>query len=400
MFATMNFLDAFSTIIYIQFFSWIYLIFFHGRRFLSKDNFFWSSNIVFEQRISDKKNKFKISSQKKICLFIPARNEEKFIEKTLTSLINQKLNNLFVLIINDNSTDLTVSKAKNIFEKKKFKNYKILNGKKLPKGWSGKVWALYQGIESVKKKYDYFLFIDSDIVISKGLINSAVKYLESKNLLMLSLMAKLKCKTIWEKLLIPSFIFFFQKLYPFNLVNSNFSNLAAAAGGFILCDANLFKKENLYKKIKNKIIDDCNLAKLIKKKGSIWLGLTDLVRSQRSYERLSEIWKMVSRTAFEQLKNSILLLFFSIIGLLIIYIVPFLNLFIFNHYDNTLLYYLNFINITMIIFVIVPTIKFYNLPPHYYFSVPFSALIYTLMTVNSAYNFYFKKGNVWKGRKY
>ena len=104
-----------------------------------------------------------------------------------------------------------ISKAKNIFEKKKFKNYKILNGKKLPKGWSGKVWALYQGIESVKKKYDYFLFIDSDIVISKGLINSAVKYLESKNLLMLSLMAKLKCKTIWEKLLIPSFIFFFQK---------------------------------------------------------------------------------------------------------------------------------------------------------------------------------------------
>ena len=109
---------------------------------------------------------------------------------------------------------------------------------------------------------------------------------------------------------------------------------------------------------------------------------------------------MVSRTAFEQLKNSILLLFFSIIGLLIIYIVPFLNLFIFNHYDNTLLYYLNFINITMIILVIVPTIKFYNLPPHYYFSVPFSALIYTLMTVNSAYNFFFKKGNVWKGRKY
>ncbi len=400
MFATMNFLDTLSTVIYVQFFSWIYLIFIHGRRFFSKDVFFWSSKIIFEQKISDKESEFKINTKKSICLFIPARNEEKFIEKTLKSVINQKLKNLFVLIINDNSSDLTVRKAKRIFEKKKFNNYEILNGKKLPKGWSGKVWALYQGIESIKKKYDYFLFIDSDIVVSEGLINKAVRYLENNNLLMLSLMAKLECKTTWEKLLIPSFIFFFQKLYPFNLVNNNFSNLAAAAGGFILCDAEVFKKENLYKKIRSKIIDDCNLAKLIKKRGSIWLGLTNLVKSQRRYEKLSEIWGMVSRTAFEQLKNSILLLLLSVIGLLLIYIIPFLNLFIFNHADNSLLYYLNFINISMLILVIVPTIRFYNLAPIYYFSVPFSALIYTLITINSAYNFYFKEGNVWKGRKY
>ena len=112
--------------------------------------------------------------------------------------------------------------------------------------------------------------MDSDIILHKNIIKDSISYLEEKNLKMFSLMAKLKCKTKWEKLLIPSFIYFFQKLFPFNQVNSKNNKLSAAAGGFILCKSEIFKDINLYEIIKDKIIDDCNLAKLIKKK---WKGL-------------------------------------------------------------------------------------------------------------------------------
>ena len=131
------------------------------------------------------------------------------------------------------------------------------------------------------------------------------------------------------KLLIPSFIYFFQKLFPFNQVNSKNNKLSAAAGGFILCKSEIFKDINLYEIIKDKIIDDCNLAKLIKKNGKVWLSLTTRVESRRSYQTLSEIWKMVSRTAYEQLNNSILNLILSIFGLFMLYIFPLMSLIFF-----------------------------------------------------------------------
>ena len=219
-----------------------------------------------------------------------------------------------------------------------------------------------------------------------------------KKLSMLSLMAKLKCNTIWEYLLIPSFIYFFQKLYPFSKVNTQNENIAAAAGGFILCKSELFKNKNLYELIKNKIIDDCNLAKIVKKKGNpIWIGLTKLVESQRSYDKLKEIWKMVSRTAYEQLNYSIFFLVISILGMITIYLLPFINLIIQNDFYFKII---NLISINLMIISFIPTARFYNLGFVFYLSLPFSSFIYMLMTISSAYNYYFKSGNIWKGRKY
>ena len=114
-------------------------------------------------------------------------------------------------------------------------------------------------------------------------------------------MAKLNCSSNWEKILIPAFIYFFQKIYPFSKVNDPNNSLAAAAGGFILCKSEVFSEQNLYDQIKDKVIDDCNIAKKIKEKGNIWLGLTENIYSNRCYTNLSDIWKMVSRTAYEQL---------------------------------------------------------------------------------------------------
>ena len=190
---------------------WLYLTFYHGKRKILKNFNFWSNRIVFENLNLNFKTK---NVQDKICVLIPARNEEKTILKTLKSLKDQKINNLEIIVIDDNSTDNT-SKVINNF-KKEFKKIFLLSGKKLPLGWVGKTWALKQGVDFANhKKYDYYVFIDSDIVLTKNLLFKVNTFINSCDFEMVSLMAKLNCKTIWEKILIPPFIFFFSKNLPF-----------------------------------------------------------------------------------------------------------------------------------------------------------------------------------------
>ena len=379
----------------IPFLIWLYLIFLYANKNLQFKGLFWTGNILLENQ----KTKHPLRERKKsLCIIIPARNEEKYIGETIKSILTQDVKK-FVLIVDDNSTDDTTKEAKRTFKINKFSQFKIINALQLPNGWSGKVWALKQGVDwATKQKFSYFLFIDSDIVLKKNVVERTLDYMNDKKLIMISLMAKLKCQSLWEFLLIPSFIYFFQKLYPFSRVNNNKETLAAAAGGFILCKSSIFKKENIYEQIKSKVIDDCNLAKKIKSNNSnIWLGLTRMVESQRNYTKLEEIWKMVSRTAYEQLNHSIILLIVSIFGMITIYILPFINLLIQN---SSHLITLNFFSILLMTISFIPTARFYNLSLPFYFSLPFSSLFYMLMTINSASNYYFKDGNIWKGRKY
>ena len=379
----------------IAFCSWLYLLFFNSRKSFSYNDFFWSNKTVFER--SYKKNNIK--NHKKICVVIPARNEEKNIVKTLNSIVRQDLNNISILIIDDNSNDKTYFVASNLLKTKKIK-HQIVKGKKLPNGWSGKVWALKQAVDILKKKeIEYYLFLDSDIILKKGIITEAVEFLCQKKLLMVSLMAKLNCSSSWEKILIPAFIYFFQKIYPFSKVNDPNNSLAAAAGGFILCKSEVFSEENLYDQIKDKVIDDCNIAKKIKEKGNIWLGLTENIYSNRCYTNLSDIWRMISRTAYEQLNFSPLYLCFSIFGMCIVYLYPILVIFFFEK-EQSILFLFNSLTILFLIISFRPTVRFYNLSIFYCLSLPLSSLIYIMMTITSAFNFHFRKGNIWKGRKY
>ena len=206
---------------YISLASWLYISFIHGRSFSSDEGLFWKNEIIFEEKLNFNKPLVFTDS---ICVMIPARNEEKTILKTLNSIKNQSYENLQVLVIDDNSSDKT-RKIVNKF-KKGFKNLKLLKGKQLPPGWVGKTWALKQAVDQANKKFfNYYLFVDSDITFSKNLLKKVIHFSKSENFLMISLMAKLNCNSFWEKMLIPSFIFFFQKLYPFNYVNNKKKNL-------------------------------------------------------------------------------------------------------------------------------------------------------------------------------
>lgn len=336
-----------------------------------------------------------------MCIIIPARNEEKTISKTLNSIISQTYKNLMIIIIDDQSDDRTYEISLNTLKKCKFTNFKIIKGNEPPSDWSGKLWALNQGVIEAKKNklIEYLLFLDADITINKTLVHDLVLTLKQKNLKMISLMAKLNCRTFWEKILIPQFIYFFQKLYPFFQVNNNESKVAAAAGGCIFMDIKLFQNKNLLEKIKSKIIDDCNLAKLIKQKGKIWLGLTKKVTSIRSYKELNLIWKMVSRCAYEQLNNSLFFLFLSSLGIIILYLAWPISLVIGFFLKSKILIFLSLLILILSTIIFIPTLLFYKQSKFYLLMIPFSALLYLSMTISSALNYYFNNGNLWKGRK-
>ena len=217
---------------------------------------------------------------------------------------------------------------------------------------------------------------------------------------MVSLMAKLSSEYFWERMLIPPFIFFFQKLFPFGRVNDPKDQISAAAGGFILCKSQIFKQKNWYESIKDKVIDDCNIAKIIKNRGKIWLGLTNLVKSKRTYQSLNEIWKMVSRTAFEQLNFSIIILIVCCLGMFLIYLTPYIFLAISIFALEKELMIISLTTIFLITLVFSPVMKFYKVSKKYLICIPFFSSLYIIMTCSSAMNYYSKKGNKWKGRSY
>ena len=380
--------------------AWIYIILLHGRKFPYSDNYFWSNKIIFEKKyyFNEKEREIK----KQVCVLLPARNESKTITKTLRSIINQKSIFLEIIVIDDQSTDGTKDLALKTFKKYKFNNYKIIEGKNLPIGWSGKIWALNQGMnEAIKNiKNDYVLLLDADIVIEENLVVNLTRSAMTKKIGMISLMAKLNCISLWEKILIPPFIFFFQKLYPFNYVNNPKNKIAAAAGGCIFSEISIFKKNNLFHFIKNEIIDDCNLAKQIKKKNKIWLGLTNKVWSTRNYYSLNSICSMISRCAFSQLENSLIHLIISILGMITLYATGLAGIFTFPFHNSFYILIMSVFITSFSLLVFFPTISFYKIHPVFLFTLSFSAVLYMFMTVVSAFNFYFKDGNDWKGRKY
>ena len=378
---------------------WLYLFFFHGGFIFPFFNSFWTNRIIFE-----KFHGFTIEKKVKdqVGIVIPARNEEDTITLCLESVLDQKNVKFEIILVDDHSNDKTVKISKEIFKKHNFKNYVILKNKKLPETWNGKTWALNNGVKKAlqNNKNKYLLFLDADISIDQFLIKNLQRAIEEKKYKMISIMAKLNCSNFWEKLLIPSFIFFFQKLYPFNYVNNSKKKIAAAAGGCIFSEISIFKQMNLFECIKNKLIDDCNLAKEIKKIGSIWLGLSDKVKSNREYKNLRSIWKMVERCAYEQLGKSILILLFTILMMVIIYLSWILGLIVGIGTNNLSIIVLSIFLLIISSIILFPTIKFYKIN-YIYCSLGFiSCLFYILMTISSAKNYYFKFGSVWKDRKY
>jgi hopene-associated glycosyltransferase HpnB len=231
-------------------------------------------------------------------------------------------------------------------------------------------------------------------------LSQLVNKAENDNLDLVSLMVLLRCQSFWEKLLIPAFVFFFQKLYPFPWVNNQHKSLAAAAGGCILISNQALQEIGGIATIKNALIDDCSLAKAVKSQGKIWLGLTKNTISLRAYNDLKTIWDTIARTAFTQLNYNWLLLIGTVIGMSIVYLVAPIGLGVGILTSNWLLVSISTLTWLLMTIAYLPTIRLYNLSIIWALSLPAIAFLYTLMTIDSALKHFQGKGGAWKGRTY
>jgi hopene-associated glycosyltransferase HpnB len=335
----------------------------------------------------------------RIAVVIPARDEADVIGRCLGSLLRQDYPGAWsVIVVDDNSSDGTADMARSAAADRDARNrLTIVPGAALPHGWTGKLWALGQGIaaaEALDHGVDYFLLSDADIVYAPEMLRWLVAHTISRGTLLSSLMVKLRCESAAERLLIPPFIFFFQMLYPFSWVNRAGHAVAAAAGGCMLVRADALRDIGGIAAIRNALIDDCALARKFKAKGPIWLGLTDRVRSIRSYPRWSDIARMVSRSAYAQLGYSPMRLAGTVLGLVLTFVVPPAAALLGSGYAS--LFGLAAWATMALLFV--STLRVYGVSPWLGVALPAIGLAYLIFTLNSAIQSVRGKGGLWKGR--
>lgn len=333
-------------------------------------------------------------SAPRVAVVVPARNEADVVGLAVRSLLEQEYaGRVHIFVVDDHSSDETVNVVRGATGSKS-EQLTIASAMPLPADWKGKMWALSQGVqEAAQFAPEYFLFTDADIIHSSDSIASLVARAQKDNFDLLSLMPRLRCWSLAECALIPAFVFFFLMLYPPEWVASPMHKTAAAAGGCILVRAEALARIGGIAAIRNELIDDCALARKIKRKGRVWLGLARNTHSIRGYDGFGGIGRMISRTAFYQLRHSSGLLLATVLGMAITYVVP-----------PVLICFGGWAAVVggtawlMMSVAVWPTLRSYSRSPLWAPLLPAIALFYTGATVHSAVRYWLGHGGEWKGR--
>lgn len=322
-----------------------------------------------------------------ITVLIPARNEAEHIQETLKALQQQGRHHQ-ILVIDDQSSDNTAQLAQQA-------GAEVISGTELPTGWTGKLWALQQGLQQVRTPL--VLQLDADITLQPGMLPTLVRKLETENRTMVSIMALLPTRRFWQTLLLPAYVWFFKMLYPFALANGKNQRFAAAAGGCILLRADALRDIGEYHAIKNAVIDDCSLAAQLKQAGhSIWTGLSRSVMSRRASETLSDVTNLVARTAFTQLRYSVLILLVANALLIVVFWMPLAGLLVNNEFIRGAA----LLGLVLMLICYWPLMRFYQLNPLYGLLLPLTTTLYLGMTWLSAWRHWRGHGANWKDRHY
>jgi hopene-associated glycosyltransferase HpnB len=332
-----------------------------------------------------------------IVAVIPARNEQDSIAKSVTSLLRQDYpGNFSIILVDDNSEDATATTAEALpRETGSSVPLTVLRGEPLAERWTGKLWAVHQGIEAANKgRPDFLLLTDADIVYEPGVVRWLASHSVAHGNVLTSLMARLRCESFAERAFVPAFVYFFQMLYPFAWVNDPSRKIAAAAGGCMLVKADALAKAGGIAAIRDALIDDCSLARVMKSQGPIWLGLTRRVHSIRASEAVADIHAMVSRSAYAQLRYSPVLLLGTLAGMALTYWAPPLVALFGQGVARGLA--LGAWGLMSISFW--PILRFYGLTPLWAPALPAIATGYMAFTLSSALQHLSGRGGRWKGR--
>ena len=329
-----------------------------------------------------------------VAAVIPARNESECIARSVRSLLRQDYRGpLSIVVVDDDSDDGTGAVATDAAAGDG--RLSVIRTTGPAAGWTGKMWAVSQGIAATEASHpEYLLLTDADIEHAPDTLSWLVAQSVSGRFVLTSLMAKLHCRSLAEKCHVPAFIYFFQMLYPFAWVSRADSSTAAAAGGCMLVRADALARIGGIASIRGALIDDCSLGARLKTVGPIWLGLTDRVQSIRPYPAFADVARMVTRSAYSQLRYSLLALIGVILGMAITFVAPpMLALF-----ATGLPRYLGLLAWAAMSLSFVPTLRYYRLSPIWSVALPGIALLYMTYTLHSAYQHFRRRGGQWKGR--
>jgi hopene-associated glycosyltransferase HpnB len=352
---------------------WLYLVFAHGR--------FWLSVPELPAAVP--------REHPDVDIVVPARDEAHTIGSAIGSLLAQDYRGKFrVILVDDNSTDGTAALAGTAA------NLTLVTLASKPAEWSGKLWALSQGVAA--SRAPVLLFTDADIVHDPRHLSSLVAKLLQSDSGLVSEMVHLNCTSLAERALVPAFVYFFQMLYPFSKVNDPQSPVAAAAGGTVLIRREALQSIGGIEAIKHSLIDDVALAKLVKKSAPIFLGHSGLAASIRPYASFLDIWQMISRTAFTQLRHSGLLLALTLTALCLVWLVPAAAILLARGWW----FAVGLAAFALSALSFLPTLRRYGRSKLWAFALPPIALFYMAATLGSALNYWRGRGARWKSRAY
>jgi hopene-associated glycosyltransferase HpnB len=334
---------------------------------------------------------------------IPARDEAAHIGGCVTALLKQDYPGPFsVIVVDDSSSDATAEVAhRAALELDLDHRLLVVTARPLPEGWSGKVWAQSEGCELVKRQAqdgalqpEYFWFTDADIIHRPGVLRGLVEEAQSAGLVLNSHMVHLRCKSFAERSLVPAFVFFFAMLYPFEAVNNGNKRAAAAAGGSMLANRAALERAGGMNTVRKALIDDCAMGAMMKQQGPIRLTLGQASFSIRPYPGFIDIWRMIARTAYTQLRYSPVILLGTVLGLVVTYLAPPL-LALLAHGAAAALGALSW---ALMAICFVPIARIYRRPVTWGVALPGIACFYLAATVGSAWQHWRGRGGTWKNR--
>jgi hopene-associated glycosyltransferase HpnB len=363
---------------------WVYLMLFHGC--------FWRERPAKAPAEGPKR-------WPEVAAIVPARNEAPVVGEALRSLLRQDYpGKLRIILVDDQSIDSTADIARaTAADLGAADRVRVISGKALPEGWTGKMWAVHQGsgeLEDFSPGAKYVWLTDADITHDPDSLRGLVARAEAGNLALTSLMARLKTDTVAERALIPAYVYFFQMLYPFAWVNDPKKPMAGAAGGCMLVQCKALKAAGGIAAIRSALIDDCALGNALKKQGAIWLGLADGVRSLRGYPGWGDIWRLIARSAFTQLRHSLLLVAVCKLGMALTFVAPPLL----SIQADVGVRAFGLAAWALMALSYLPTLIYYRQPVWWAPLLPLTALFYLAATIDSARRHLVGRGGEWKGR--
>ncbi|MGW2962540.1 glycosyltransferase [Streptomyces sp. NPDC001220] len=338
-----------------------------------------------------------------VCVVVPARDEAAVLPLSLPSLLAQEYpGRAEVVLVDDGSTDGTGGLARELAAHHGGLPLTVASPGEPPAGWTGKLWAVRHGISLARARGpEYLLLTDADIAHEPDSLRLLVAAARTGGFDVVSQMARLRVASLWERLVVPAFVYFFAQLYPFRRIGRKGSRTAAAAGGCVLLRADTAERARIPDAIRHAVIDDVALARAVKGAGGhIWLGLADRVDSVRPYPRLHDLWRMVSRSAYAQLRHNPLLLLGTVAGLALVYLVPPAAVLAGAVTGDATAALVGAGAWLVMTATYVPMLRYYRQPPWLAPLLPFTAFLYLLMTVDSAVQHYRGRGAAWKGRTY